>query len=198
MKRGDIMAILVVDDASVMRMVIKDTLVRYCNYSKDDIFEADGGKTAMAQYRQVKPELVLCDIAMLDINGVDLVKQIIAIDPEAKIIMCTASSDRSSVRECIRAGALDYIVKPPTPERIRQAVRKIIGEPEEGEGGGEGVGEEEAGEEDGEEKPDIEPDDETKNGNKKFHDNEKIEDLTDDVDALKNEIVRLRSLLDKS
>ena len=118
------MSVLIIDDAKVMRMVIKETLVRYCGYDKEDIHESDGGIQAISQYKQLKPDFVLCDISMPDINGLDMVKELIEIDPNAKIIMCTASAEKESVKACVRAGALDYITKPPTPERIKRAVKR--------------------------------------------------------------------------
>ena len=121
------MSILIVDDASIMRMVIKDALVRHCHYERASIYEASGGKEAIARYRQLKPELVLCDISMPDINGVDLVKELIEMDPDAKIIMCTASAEKASVNQCMKAGASDYIIKPPRPERILKAIKKVLG-----------------------------------------------------------------------
>ena len=120
------MAVLIVDDASVMRMVIKDTLVRYCGIKKEDIYEAAGGRDAISLYKRINPEFVLCDISMPDINGVDLVKELIEFDPDARIIMCTASAGKDSVNKCINAGALDYIVKPPLPERVVQAIEKVL------------------------------------------------------------------------
>jgi len=120
-------SILVIDDASIMRLVLKDILHRYCQYEKHDIHEAMDGQQAIFKYSQVKPEIVLCDIAMPDLSGIDVVRAIIGKDPDAKIIMVTASSDAADVRECIRAGARDYIIKPPKPERVMLAIEKGTG-----------------------------------------------------------------------
>ena len=125
--------VLVVDDAGIMRIVLKDILSRYCKIEKRMIFEAADGKEAVHQFKAQKPDVVLCDISMPDISGIDVVKNIISIDPYAKIIMCTASSDEDDVRECIRAGAKDYIVKPPKPERVTAALHKLLGDAYSGE-----------------------------------------------------------------
>jgi len=122
------MAVLVVDDASIMRVVLKDILARNCGFDKADIFEASGGNEAISQYKKITPELVFCDISMPDMNGLDVVKTLITLDPAAKIIMCTASGAEDDIKECIKVGAIDYIVKPPKVERIVQAVAKIKGE----------------------------------------------------------------------
>jgi two-component system chemotaxis response regulator CheY len=121
------MSVLIVDDASIMRMVLKDILVNHCGYAKEDIFEANGGENAISQYKRHKPEIVLMDISMPDISGVDAVKRIIKIDENAKIIMCTVSNSRGDVVECVRAGAKDYIIKPPVTERVVLAVNKVTG-----------------------------------------------------------------------
>ncbi|MCL2840556.1 MAG: response regulator [Defluviitaleaceae bacterium] len=119
------MAVLIVDDVAYMRIVIKDILVKTCGYDKGSILEASGGKEAIAKYKQEKPEIVLCDILMPEVSGIDVVKELIALDPDVKIIMCTSSSEMENVTECINNGAKDYILKPPNPERVKQAVEKI-------------------------------------------------------------------------
>jgi len=121
------MSILVVDDAAIMRIVLKDILVRSCGFAKTDIIEAGGGIEAIAQYKKVRPDFVFCDITMPDMNGAEVVKELILIDANAKIIMCTASSDMDDIQECTSAGAKDYIVKPPRPDRVISAVEKIVG-----------------------------------------------------------------------
>lgn len=121
------MSVLIVDDAAIMRIVLKDILVKFCEYSKSDIHEATGGAQAIIQYKHLRPELVFLDIGMPDKPGTEVVKEIIKLDPNAKIVMCTASKDKADVIECVKLGAADYIVKPLTTERVMQAVSKITG-----------------------------------------------------------------------
>jgi two-component system chemotaxis response regulator CheY len=92
-----------------------------------DIYEASGGNEAISQYKLIQPELVFLDITMPDIDGITVVKELIKLNPGVHIIMCTSSNDRMDVRECIMAGAKDYIVKPPNTERIIKAVEKFRG-----------------------------------------------------------------------
>lgn len=120
------MAYLIVDDVSIMRLVLKDILVRYCGCASEEIYEADRGKAALEKYGEIKPKVVFCDVSMPEMDGVAVVKKIIETDPEAKIIMCTASAEKEMVQQCISAGAIDYIVKPPVPERVRQAFEKCV------------------------------------------------------------------------
>jgi len=121
------MSVLVVDDATIMRIVLKDILIKHCKYAKAEVIEATSGERAIFLYKKHQPELVLLDIGMPGLSGLDVVKAIIQVDPEAKIIMCTSSKDKSDVVECIVAGAKDYIVKPPEIERIKTAITKVTG-----------------------------------------------------------------------
>jgi len=122
------MSILIVDDAGIMRMILRDILMRFGHFKKEDIFEAVDGEDAIRKYRKHEPEVVLCDIAMPDMDGIEVVKKLKEFDPNVKIIMCTASSDQSDVRECVSAGAKDYIIKPPKPERVMQAIEAVMGQ----------------------------------------------------------------------
>ena len=78
-----------------------------------DLFEAGNVITAIREYRETQPDIVFLDINMGDDDGVTAIKEIIKIDPKAKIIMCTASGKESDVRKCVAEGATGYIVKPP-------------------------------------------------------------------------------------
>lgn len=116
--------VLIVDDAAFMRMMIKDIL------SKDGyevVGEADNGVKAVEKYKELTPDLVLMDITMPEMNGIDAVKNIKAIDPGAKIVMCSAMGQQAMVIESIQAGARDFIVKPFQADRVLEAVRKVVG-----------------------------------------------------------------------
>lgn len=120
MKKG----ILIVDDAAFMRMVIKDILTK-AGY--EVIGEAKNGKEAVSMCRDLHPELVLLDITMPEMDGIEALKQIMADDSETKVVMCSALGQSSMVIEAIQAGAKDYIVKPFQVERVLEAVRKVTG-----------------------------------------------------------------------
>lgn|GEM_PF-513506 len=120
------MTILIVDDVAYMRMVIKDILVKHCGYDKQNILEAAGGYEAIKMYKKEKPDIVLCDILMPDMGGIEVVEKLIELDSNAKIIMCTSSSEIENVTNCVHIGAKDYILKPPKPERVKQAIEKVI------------------------------------------------------------------------
>ena len=118
--------ILTVDDAAFMRRIIKTTL-RRAGYT--EIYEAADGIQALEKYNQIKPNLVLMDITMPNMNGLEALKAIRAADAGANVVMCTAMGQESMVIEAIRSGARDFIVKPFKPDRILNMVASIVGEP---------------------------------------------------------------------
>jgi two-component system chemotaxis response regulator CheY len=117
-------SILIVDDAAFMRMMIKDILSKN-GYSV--IAEAENGIKAIEKYKEVNPDLVIMDITMPEMDGIQAVKQIKAINDSAKIIMCSAMGQQAMVIESIQAGARDFIVKPFQAERVIEAVKKVVG-----------------------------------------------------------------------
>ncbi|MBE6021743.1 MAG: response regulator [Cellulosilyticum sp.] len=116
--------VLIVDDAAFMRMMIKDILSKN---GYEVAGEADNGLKAVEKYKELTPDLVLMDITMPEMNGIDAVKNIKAIDPGAKIVMCSAMGQQAMVIESIQAGARDFIVKPFQADRVLEAVRKVVG-----------------------------------------------------------------------
>ncbi len=116
--------ILIVDDAAFMRMMIKDVLTKN-NY--EVVGEAENGKKGIEKYQELNPKLVIMDITMPEVNGIEAVKKIKEIDSEATVIMCSAMGQQAMVIEAIQAGAKDFIVKPFQADRIIEAVKKAIG-----------------------------------------------------------------------
>ncbi|MFI3249638.1 MAG: response regulator [Eubacteriales bacterium] len=118
--------ILLVDDAAFMRKVIKDTLSKN-GYT--ELFEAVDGADAVEKFDQIKPDLVLMDITMPNMDGLEALKTIRAKDPNANIVMCSAMGQETMVIDAIRSGAKDFIVKPFKAERVLKAVTAIVGAP---------------------------------------------------------------------
>jgi two-component system chemotaxis response regulator CheY len=115
--------VLVVDDAAFMRMMVKDIL-RKGGY--EVIGEAEDGARAIEKYKELSPDLVTMDITMPDMDGIKAVKEIRKIDPRARIIMCSAMGQQAMVIDAIQAGAKDFVVKPFQPDRVLEAVRKVL------------------------------------------------------------------------
>lgn len=115
--------ILIVDDASFMRMMIKDIL------SKNGftiLGEAENGLKAVEKYKELNPDLVIMDITMPEMDGIQAVKEIKKINSNAKIVMCSAMGQQAMVIEAIQAGAKDFIVKPFQADRVVEAVKKVL------------------------------------------------------------------------
>lgn len=115
--------ILVVDDAAFMRMMIKDILTKN---GYDVVGEAENGAKAVEKYKELTPDLVIMDITMPEVDGIQAVREIKKVDDDAKIIMCSAMGQQAMVIESIQAGARDFIVKPFQAERVLEAVKKVL------------------------------------------------------------------------
>ena len=116
--------VLVVDDAAFMRMMIKDILSKN---GYEVVGEAENGQKAVEKFQELKPDLTTMDITMPEMDGITAVKEIKKIDANAKVIMCSAMGQQAMVIEAIQCGARDFIVKPFQPDRVLEAVRKVIG-----------------------------------------------------------------------
>lgn len=116
--------ILLVDDAAFMRMMIKDILVKN---GYDVAGEAENGAKAIEKYRELTPDLVIMDITMPELDGIQAVREIKKLNNDSKIIMCSAMGQQAMVIESIQAGARDFIVKPFQADRVLEAVKKVIG-----------------------------------------------------------------------
>ncbi|MFK3939050.1 response regulator [Alkalihalobacillus sp. NPDC078783] len=114
--------ILIVDDAAFMRMMIKDILV---NAGLQVIGEAENGLQAVEKYQALKPDLVTMDITMPELDGIQALKQIRELDPDANVIMCSAMGQQALVLEAIQSGAKDFIVKPFQKERVVETIHQI-------------------------------------------------------------------------
>ena len=116
--------ILICDDAAFMRMMIKDILTKN-GYNVAG--EAENGAKAVEKYNELKPDLVLMDITMPEMDGIQALKKIKESSPEAVVIMCSAMGQQAMVIEAIQSGAKDFIVKPFQAERVLEAVKKVVG-----------------------------------------------------------------------
>lgn len=116
--------ILISDDAAFMRMMIKDILTKN---GYNVVGEAENGLKAVEKYTETKPDLVLMDITMPEMDGIQALKKIKELDSGATVIMCSAMGQQAMVIESIQAGAKDFIVKPFQADRVIEAVKKVVG-----------------------------------------------------------------------
>ncbi len=115
--------VLLVDDAAFMRMRCAKLLTEN-GYSVD---EAENGQEAVEKYAKIKPDLVLMDITMPVMDGLTAVAEIKKIDPEAKIVMCSALGQQNTVMSAIKAGAKDFIIKPYQSDKILTTIKRFVG-----------------------------------------------------------------------
>ena len=116
--------ILICDDAAFMRMMIKDILTKN-GYNVAG--EAENGLKAVEKYNETKPDLVMMDITMPEMDGIQALKKIKETDPSATVIMCSAMGQQAMVIEAIQSGAKDFIVKPFQADRVLEAIKKVVG-----------------------------------------------------------------------
>jgi two-component system chemotaxis response regulator CheY len=116
--------ILIADDAAFMRMMIKNILTQN---GHEVVGEAENGAEAVERYTELKPDVTTMDITMPEKDGIAALKEILAADPSAKVVMCSALGQEAKVIESIRSGAKDFVVKPFQQDRVLSAVTKALG-----------------------------------------------------------------------
>jgi two-component system chemotaxis response regulator CheY len=115
--------VLVVDDAAFMRKLVSDALAKA---GHEVVGEAANGVEAVESFRALKPELTTLDITMPEKDGLSALGEIMTLDPNARVIMCSALGQESKVLESIKLGARDFVVKPFQPARVAEAVEKAL------------------------------------------------------------------------
>jgi two-component system, chemotaxis family, chemotaxis protein CheY len=115
--------ILIVDDATFIRKVLGDVLTQA---GHEVVGEAGNGVEAIASFQSLKPEVTTLDITMPEKDGLAALREIIALDPSARVVMCSALGQESKVLESIKLGAKDFVVKPFQADRVIEAVGKAL------------------------------------------------------------------------
>lgn len=115
--------VLVVDDAAFMRLSIKQILEK--NGHKM-IAEAADGKEAILKYTEYKPDVIILDITMPEMSGLEALAHIKENDPNAKVVICSALGQQEQLAKAIELGAKDFIVKPFEPDRMIAALNKVL------------------------------------------------------------------------
>ena len=114
--------ILVVDDAEFLRV----RLTRMLSADGYDVFQAENGVKAVSTYKEIRPDLVLMDVTMPEMDGLTALKEIVGFDPKARVVMLTALGQESVVLEAVKSGARDFVVKPFDHERVMKAITKLL------------------------------------------------------------------------
>jgi len=124
MTRGVASKILIIDDASFMRTVLKDIIKS--NGLASEIFEAGDGIEGVKTFLKIKPDLVTMDVNMPKADGIQALRAILKIDPTAKVIMISSVEEKHIVQDAIKLGARDYVVKPFDRSNVPLVINKVI------------------------------------------------------------------------
>jgi len=115
--------ILVVDDSMITVKKLEKLLV---DIGHEVIHRSKTGLEAIAHYKDFLPDLVTMDITMPDMDGIEATKRILAIDPDALIIMVTSHGQENMVMDAIDAGAKGYVLKPIRIEKLTDTIDKVL------------------------------------------------------------------------
>ena len=118
----NIKKILLVDDTPVARRILKSCIPRAEDY---EFHEAEDGVKGLEVYRNIRPDLTFMDINMPNMDGMDCLKQIIKIIPNAVVVMCSSEVTPESIQKATSLGAFSVIKKPPTRDSLQQVLAKI-------------------------------------------------------------------------
>ncbi len=114
--------IMVVDDAAFMRMRCKKLLTQ----SGYDVIEAATGAQAVETYKECKPDAVLLDITMPDMDGLTALKEMKKLNPDVRVAMVSAMGQQSVVMDALKSGAKDFVIKPFEADRVLATVKKLL------------------------------------------------------------------------
>src|SRR5687767_14278472 len=116
--------VLIVDDHRILREGLRALLDREEDF--EVIGEREDGRAGVETAKEAQPDVILMDISMPGLNGIDATRQILDHSPHSKIIALTAHSDRNLVREILKAGAVGYVLKDSAVEELTQAIRTVL------------------------------------------------------------------------
>lgn len=116
--------VMIVDDALFMRNMLKDIFTRA---GHEVVAEAEDGQQALERYQEIKPDLVTMDIVMPKRSGIEALRDIMALDAKACIVMVSALGQDSLVLEAVESGARDFIVKPFKEDKVLDVIRRVTG-----------------------------------------------------------------------
>jgi two-component system chemotaxis response regulator CheY len=121
--------VLITDDAAFMREMLREILT---DGGYEIVAEAADGDEALARFREHRPDVITLDIVMPGKSGLDVLREITALDPSACIVMCSALGQEALVMEALEAGAKEYIIKPFKPDQVLGALNEALQKSAEG------------------------------------------------------------------
>ena len=121
---GKNIKIIVADDHKIVRQGLLLLLKKEPAFK--DVYEADGGKAAVQLAKSLKPDVIVMDLHMPDLNGADATRLILADNPKIRVIALTTDSDKRFIKEVFRAGACGYLLKDCAVEELVRAIRTVM------------------------------------------------------------------------
>ncbi|MFW9854865.1 MAG: response regulator [Candidatus Thorarchaeota archaeon] len=115
--------VLIVDDSKYLRLMISKILKKR---GHTIVAEASTGVEAIGQFKQFLPNVVTMDVVMPKMNGLLAIKEIIAMNPNANVVVVTALGHEPLVRQALKLGARDFVIKPFKVEQLVQAVENVL------------------------------------------------------------------------
>lgn len=115
--------ILIVDDSPFMQTVLRDLLV---NLGHQVVGEARDGREAVAQFVALRPELVAMDLKMPQTDGLSAIRQILLVDPQARIVVVSAQKHPDTIAQAMEAGAKDFLVKPLNLDQVARTIEQVL------------------------------------------------------------------------
>lgn len=115
--------ILVVDTSKLVRKIIIDSLE---DFGCTVVGEAGSGEEALTQYKLLKPDLVIMNLVLPNISGVEIIEKILNIDPASRIIICSSCQERQTIYHAIKTGAKDFMLKPFNIEKFKEIAAKLV------------------------------------------------------------------------
>ena len=116
-------SLLIVDDSSIIRKAISLYLE---DFDLEVVGTANNGETALRLFKKLKPDYVTLDISMPGIDGFQVLKDMVKIDKSAKIIVITALADKSTGIKALKLGAINYLIKPFSPEKLKKLFNRVV------------------------------------------------------------------------
>lgn len=117
--------LMIVDDALIMRMKIKEVAV---SAGWQVVAEAQNGEEAIRLFEEHQPDMVTLDMVMPKVDGLAALKAIRELNPDAQVVMVSAINQKDRLMQCISNGALDFIVKPFDPDRLKAFFTRYLTE----------------------------------------------------------------------
>ena len=115
--------ILIVDDTKFLRLMLTDILTKS---GYEVVGQAENGRIGVDLYRELRPDLVIMDITMPEMDGITALKEIRGINPHSVILICSAMSQRDLISKALKAGANQYVMKPFEPERVNEVIEEVM------------------------------------------------------------------------